>query len=76
MVGADVVVTGTVSEFVPAADSYGPPLTELTGSSIVAVLHAGVTLPTPVVLTTPTPRRPAPSSSSRSTRACWWKSPP
>ncbi len=51
VVGADVVVTGTVSEYIPTADTYSPPLTELTGSTVNAVLYTGVTLPDPIVLT-------------------------
>ena len=51
VVGADVVVTGTVSESSHLPRPASPPLTELTGSSIVAVLYTGMTLPDPVVLT-------------------------
>ncbi len=50
-VGNDVVVTGTVSEYIPTADPYSPPLTELTGSSISVVLYTGQPVPAPVVLT-------------------------
>ena len=51
VVGDDVVVTGTVSEYIPNADTYSPPLTELTSSTVNAVLYSGVTLPDPIVLT-------------------------
>ena len=50
-VGSDVVVTGTVSEYIPAADPGSPPLTELTGSTIAVVLYTGQPVPAPVVLT-------------------------
>lgn len=51
-VGDDARVTGTVLEFVPPADPFQPPLTELGNPSLsVAVLSSGNPLPTPVPLT-------------------------
>ncbi len=51
-VGDDVAVTGTVIEFVPAADPQQPPLTQL-GSGVSTVTYSsGNSLPTPVALTT------------------------
>jgi predicted extracellular nuclease len=49
-VGNLVQVTGTVSEFVPGADSLQPPLTEITAPT-VAVISTGNPLPTAVALT-------------------------
>lgn len=49
-VGNSVEVTGTVAEFVPGADPFQPPLTELTFAT-VTFLSGGNPLPTPVVLT-------------------------
>ena len=49
-VGDDVIVTGTVTEFVPAADPHQPPVTELT-APVVSVQATGQPLPAPVVLT-------------------------
>jgi hypothetical protein len=45
-----VQVGGTVSEFVPAADPFQPPLTEISGPS-VSVLSSGNALPTPIEIT-------------------------
>ena len=50
IVGNEVLVIGTVSEFVPGADPYSPPTTEIV-SPFVAVESTGVTLPSPVELT-------------------------
>lgn len=49
-VGDDVEVTATVSEFVPAADPFQPPLTELSSPSF-SVISTGNTLPSPVEIT-------------------------
>jgi uncharacterized protein len=49
-VGDDVLVTGAVSEFVPAADPAQPPVTEIVTPSIV-VRGTGQPLPAAVVLT-------------------------
>lgn len=54
-VGNRVRVSGTVVEFVPAADSLQPPLTEIGNVTGVAQLSAGNALPTPVTLTTSLP---------------------
>ncbi len=50
-VGNDVKVTGTVSEYVPSADPYSPPMTELSGTVTVLALSGGNPLPAPVTLT-------------------------
>lgn len=52
--GALVTVTGTVAEFVPSADPFQPPLTELTSPTVVQ-LSTGNALPTPVLLTSTFP---------------------
>ena len=49
-IGDDVVVTGTVSEFVPAADPHQPPVTEIT-APVVTLLATGQPLPAPIALT-------------------------
>ena len=49
-IGDDVVVTGAVSEFVPAADPAQPPVTEIVSPSIV-VRGTGQALPAAVILT-------------------------
>jgi uncharacterized protein len=49
-VGNDVQVTGTVQEFVPAADPQSPPTTEI-GSPTVVTLSTGNPLPAPITLT-------------------------
>lgn len=49
-VGNRVLVQGTVDEYVPAADPYQLPLTELVNASVTA-LSGGHALPTPVALT-------------------------
>lgn len=49
VVGNLVCVAGRVTEFVPAADPFSPPVTELTSPS-VTVLSAGNPLPAPVTL--------------------------
>ena len=51
IVGNRVEVTGLVTEFVPSSDPNQPPLTEIAGSLIVAVLGTNQPLPQPVVLT-------------------------
>jgi predicted extracellular nuclease len=48
--GDEVIVTGTVSEFVPAADPFQAPITELV-SPTVAVLTSGNPLPAPIPIT-------------------------
>ncbi|MFN7989493.1 MAG: lamin tail domain-containing protein [Thermoanaerobaculia bacterium] len=53
-VGNLVQVTGTVSEYVPSADPYQPPLTEL-GSPTVVQLSTGNPLPAAIVLTATNP---------------------
>jgi predicted extracellular nuclease len=50
IVGNEVLVIGTVSEFIPSADPYSPPTTEI-GTPFVAVESTGVTLPSAVGLT-------------------------
>ncbi len=50
-VGNKVKVTGTVQEYIPTADPYSPPMTELSGSPTVTVLSTGNALPTPITLT-------------------------
>ena len=50
VIGNLVQVTGTVVEFVPAADPQQPPLTELSSPTVV-LLTTGNTLPAPVPLT-------------------------
>lgn len=55
VVGAKVRVTGTVVEFVPAADPGQLPLTEIGSVSNIAQLSAGHPLPAPVPLTTTLP---------------------
>ncbi|HUP59595.1 MAG TPA: IPTL-CTERM sorting domain-containing protein [Thermoanaerobaculia bacterium] len=59
MFQAQVQVTGTVAEFVPSADPFQPPLTELTSPSVVQ-LATGQALPGAVVLsaTFPDPAGP------------------
>ncbi|HXG59148.1 MAG TPA: hypothetical protein VNL91_09000 [Thermoanaerobaculia bacterium] len=53
-----VQVTGTVVEFVPAADRGSPPLTELGGSISVSLLSTGHPLPVPVTLSAVDTRGP------------------
>ncbi len=50
-VGNRVRVRGTVLEFVPPADPYQRPLTEIGGSPTVALISSGHALPVPVPLT-------------------------
>ena len=50
VVGALVQVTGTVTEFVPPQDTLQPPLTELSGPTVIQ-LSTGNPLPVPVPLT-------------------------
>ena len=49
-VGDEVIVTGTVEEFSPAADPNQPPVTEIT-TPTTEVQATGQPLPTPIVLT-------------------------
>ena len=49
-VGDDVIITGTVAEFVPGADPHQPPVTEIVTPTI-AVQAIGQTLPNAVALT-------------------------
>jgi predicted extracellular nuclease len=49
-VGDDVIVTGTVAEFSPAADPRQPPVTEIVAPT-VAVQSTGQPLPAPIALT-------------------------
>ncbi len=58
-VGNLVQVTGTVAEFIPTQDPLQPPLTQLTGPTVV-LLSAGNPLPAPVALTA---SFPSPSGS-------------
>jgi hypothetical protein len=53
-VGNLVEVTGTVVEYVPTADPYQPPLTELSFPT-VSLISTGNPLPAPVVLTSTNP---------------------
>lgn len=53
-VGNRVLVQGTVTEYVPAADPYQLPLTEIVSPSVVQ-LSSGHPLPPPVALTTSLP---------------------
>jgi hypothetical protein len=53
-IGNEVKVTGLVTEFVPGSDPVSPPLTEITGPTVV-VLSTGQPLPAPVVLTSTEP---------------------
>jgi len=50
VVGAEVQVSGTVSEYVPTADSQQPPLTEIGGTVTVGQISTGNPLPAPVPL--------------------------
>lgn len=51
-VGNRVRVGGTVIEYVPTADPYQLPLTEISGSPSVTLLSSGNALPLPVPITT------------------------
>lgn len=53
-VGNRVLVQGTVTEYIPAADPYQLPLTEITSTTVTA-LSTGHALPAPVVLTVDVP---------------------
>lgn len=50
-IGNRVQVTGTVVEYVPTADPFQPPLTEIGGSPTVALISTGNALPAPIPLT-------------------------
>jgi predicted extracellular nuclease len=49
--GNRVQVTGTVAEFIPSADPFSPPLTEIAGSPAVSILSMGNPLPAAIPLT-------------------------
>ena len=51
VIGNNVQVSGTVSEFIPSADPHQNPLTELSGTINVSVLSTGNTLPAAVTIT-------------------------
>jgi predicted extracellular nuclease len=51
VIGNSVQVGGTVQDFVPSADLFQNPMTELSGTITVNVLATGVGLPAPIVLT-------------------------
>jgi predicted extracellular nuclease len=50
-IGNRVVVTGTVSEFIPFADPQSPPQTEISGSPSVTLSSTGNALPSAITLT-------------------------
>jgi uncharacterized protein len=50
-VGNLVDVAGTVAEFIPAADPFSPPQTELSGTLTVSTVSQGNALPAPITLT-------------------------
>ncbi|HUS20061.1 MAG TPA: lamin tail domain-containing protein [Terriglobales bacterium] len=50
-VGNEVAVVGTVQEFVPSADPFSPPVTEISGFATVTLLTTGNPLPTAAELT-------------------------
>ncbi|MDX1983581.1 MAG: Calx-beta domain-containing protein, partial [Bryobacteraceae bacterium] len=50
VIGNELCVRGTVTEFRPAADPNQQPLTELTASTVLGVLATGRPLPEPVVI--------------------------
>jgi predicted extracellular nuclease len=52
IVGAEVSVTGTVVEFIPSADPFQLPLTEISVPTSITQLSTGNPLPAPVTLTT------------------------
>src|SRR6185503_794954 len=49
-IGNSVAVGGTVQEFIPSADPYSPPATELISPSVV-LLSSGNPLPVPILIT-------------------------
>jgi uncharacterized protein len=49
-IGDDVIVTGTVTEFIPSADPHQPSVTEIT-APVVSVQATGQPLPAPFALT-------------------------
>lgn len=51
VIGNAVAVTGTVQEFVPSADPFSPPFTEIAGSPTVTLISTGNPLPAPNTLT-------------------------
>jgi uncharacterized protein len=50
-IGNRVVVTGTVSEFIPSADPQSPPQTEISGSPSVTLASTANPLPSAITLT-------------------------
>ena len=50
-VGNLVLVTGTVSEFIPPSDPFSPPATEISHTPVVSLITTGNPLPAPIVLT-------------------------
>jgi predicted extracellular nuclease len=50
-IGNNVTVTGTVAEFIPAAEPHSPALTEISGTPSVSVNSSGNPLPAPVTIT-------------------------
>lgn len=60
VVGAKVRASGTVVEFIPAADPFQLPLTEIGSVTNIAQLSAGLPLPAPIALseTFPDPANP------------------
>ena len=50
-IGSFVKVVGTVQEYVPLADPFSPPMTELGGHPVVTLLSSGGPLPEPITLT-------------------------
>src|SRR6185295_1508357 len=49
-IGNSVQVTGTIQEFIPGADPFSPPATDLITPSVV-LLGTGVPLPAPILIT-------------------------
>ncbi len=49
-VGNLVLVTGTVSEFIPSSDPFSPPTTEISHTPVVSLVSTGNPLPSPTVL--------------------------
>ena len=60
VVGAEIQVTGTVVEFVPASDPLQPPLTEIGSVTATTQLSAGNPLPAPTPLTAAFPNPAGP----------------
>src|SRR5205823_326066 len=51
VIGNNLQVSGTVSEFIPSSDPYQQPATELNGTISVSVLSTGNPIPAPVTIT-------------------------